>query len=528
MMKRKFLFLVFAAIALVFGTSSKPITFFYENDVHCSVDGYAKMAYLKKQSLKDNPNVRVVSSGDYVQGGGLGALSKGEYIVNVMNAVGYDAVTLGNHEFDYGIPRLKELSGMLDADIVTCNLIDLNTGTRMFAPYKMMKFDDVRIAVVGISTPYSFVSARPSYFQDAEGNMMYSLCAETFYDSIQAVIDQARGEGADYVIAIAHIGDDAFDEINSTEMAQRTRGLDVILDGHAHTVLPARYLKNSEGKEVLVTSTGSNFKYVGKLTLSDKGEFKSELIPAENIPSDPDVLAVINDVKSKYDLLTKRVIGSCEAELNVDDEDGPRQVRYKEMGIGDFCSDAVRGCMNTDVAFMNGGAIRAALHKGDITYDDILTVFPFDNTVATASMTGQQILDMLEFSVYVLPVEFGGFLQVAGLRFDVVMKNDTPVTVDVNKNFSGFLDCPRRVQNVMVEAADGTYSPIDPGKTYSTSALSFLLKEHGDGYGVLDGVAATDTGMIDVDMLESFIVEYLKGVIPAKYGEAEGRINLIY
>lgn len=527
-MKRKFLILALAGMTLVLGTSSKPITFFYENDVHCSVDGYAKLAYLKNQELKDNPDVRVVSSGDYVQGGGLGALSKGEYIVDVMNAVGYDAVTLGNHEFDYGIPRLKELAARLNTDIVSCNLIDLNTGTRMFAPYKMMKFDNARIAVVGISMPYSFVSARPSYFQDAEGNMMYSLCAETFYDSVQSVIDQARGEGADYVIAIAHIGDDAFDEINSSEMAQRTRGIDVILDGHAHSVVPSRYFKNSEGKEVLVTSTGSNLQYVGKLTLSDKGEFAAELIPTENVPSDPDVLAVINDVKSKYDLQTKRVIGHCEAELNVDDEDGPRQVRYKEMGIGDFCADAVRVCMNTDVAFMNGGAIRAALHKGSITYSDILTVFPFDNTVATANMTGQQILDMLEFSVYVLPVEFGGFLQVAGLKFDVVMQNDTPVTVDVNKKFSGFLASPRRVRNVMVEGADGTYSPIDPGKTYTTAALSFLLKEHGDGFDVLNGVPATDTGMIDVDMLESFIVDSLKGVIPAGYGRAEGRINLIY
>lgn len=527
-MKKNLLYLALAALTIIVGTSSKPIIFFYENDVHCSVDGYAKIAYLKNQALKDNPNVRVVSSGDYVQGGGIGASSKGEYIINIINAVGYDALTLGNHEFDYGIARLKELTGMLKADIVDFNLIDLNTGARMFAPYKMMSFDGVKVAVIGISTPYSFVSARPSYFQDAEGNMMYSLCAETFYDSLQAVIDQARGEGATYVIAIAHIGDDAFDEINSTEMSQRTHGLDVILDGHSHSLVPARYLKNNEGKEVLVTSTGAYLQHIGKLTISEDGVFTTEMIPAENVPSDPEVLAVINDAKAKYDLLAKRVIGRCEAELIVDDEDGPRQVREKEMGIGDFCADAVRNYMNTDIAFMNGGAIRAALHKGDITFNDIFTVFPFDNTVATATMTGQQVLDALEFSVYVLPIEFGGFLQVSGLKFDVVMKNDTPVTVDVNKVFSGFNGGPRRIQNVMVENPDGQYVPIELDKNYTAAALSFFLKEHGDGYGVLNGVAASDTGMVDVDMLEAYIVESLKGVIPANYGKAEGRINIIY
>lgn len=524
---KKLTFLAFIASTLLFSTAAKPIIFFYENDVHCSVDGYAKMAYLKNQALKSNPNVVVVSSGDYVQGGGIGAASKGGYIVDIMNAVGYDAVTLGNHEFDYGIPRLKELSGMLKTDIVDFNLIDLKTGGRIFAPYKMMKFGKVKIAVLGISTPYSFVAANPSYFRDENGKMLYSLCSETFYASLQESINEARADGATYVIAIAHIGDDAFDEINSTEMARRTYGLDVILDGHSHSLVPQRYLRNLLNQEVLVTSTGSNFGHIGKLTISPKGVFTTEMIDTADIPEDPIVKAVTDDAKAKYDELAKRVVGKCEADLIVDDEDGPRQVRSKEMGIGDFTSDAVRNFLHTDIGLMNGGSIRAALKKGEITFNDIFTVFPFDNTLATATLTGQQVLDVLEFSVYVLPIEFGGFLQVSGLKFDVNVQTDTPVVVDVNKNFTHFNGGPRRVQNVMVER-NGVYEPIDPAATYTVASMSFFLKEHGDGYAVLDGVPATDTGMRDVDMLEAYLLDNLGGVIPAKYATAEGRINIIY
>lgn len=524
---KKLTFLAFIASTLLLSTAAKPIIFFYENDVHCSVDGYAKMAYLKNQALKKNPNVAVVSSGDYVQGGGIGAASKGGYIVDIMNAVGYDAVTLGNHEFDYGIPRLKELSGMLKTDIVDFNLIDLKTGGRIFAPYKMMKFGKVKIAVLGISTPYSFVAANPSYFRDENGKMLYSLCSETFYASLQESINEARADGATYVIAIAHIGDDAFDEINSTEMARRTYGLDVILDGHSHSLVPQRYLRNLLNQEVLVTSTGSNFGHIGKLTISPKGVFTTEMIDTADIPEDPIVKAVTDDAKAKYDELAKRVVGKCEADLIVDDEDGPRQVRSKEMGIGDFTSDAVRNFLHTDIGLMNGGSIRAALKKGEITFNDIFTVFPFDNTLATATLTGQQVLDVLEFSVYVLPIEFGGFLQVSGLKFDVNVQTDTPVIVDVNKNFTHFNGGPRRVQNVMVER-NGVYEPIDPAATYTVASMSFFLKEHGDGYAVLDGVPATDTGMRDVDMLEAYLLDNLGGVIPAKYATAEGRINIIY
>lgn len=512
------------------GTSEQDIVILFDNDVHCAVDGYSRMATLRKEYKAEGNGVLTLSAGDFIQGGSLGAASKGKYIIDIMNQVGYDAVTLGNHEFDYGIPRLNELASEFNTPIVCCNLKDLATDKLMFEPYRIFSFGKTDIAVVGIATPYSFISSTPSYFQNDKGEYVYSLCADCFYETVQSVVDDARNAGAEYVITVTHLGDDAFDEINSQRMIANTHGIDAVLDGHSHSTVPARYLRNDKGEETLMTSTGSSFATIGKVTISAKGEFKSELLPVKDIDrSDAAVEAVIARVREEYESRAMRKIGICEALLPVADEDGPRAVRYREMGIGNFCTDAIRESLRTDIAVLGGGSIRAKLAEGDVTFNDIFTVFPFGNTVATASMTGQQILDLLEFSVYVLPVEFGGFLQVSGLKFDVDVQTDSPCAVDVNKSFDHFTGPERRVRNVQVMSADGSYSPIDTGRSYSVAGSAYLLISHGDGFNVIPSeVKVTDTGMIDVDLLEKYIVENLSGKIPERYSLPEGRINIVY
>lgn len=506
--------------------AQQPIVILYDNDVHCTVDGYPYMAALKKQMLAQTPNVLLTSAGDYVQGGSLGAASKGGYIVELMNAVGYDVVTLGNHEFDYGMPRLGELSKMLEADVVDCNLYDLRTGETIFEPYRMYSFGDVDLAVVGVSTPYSFTSSLPSYFQDEEGNMLYSLCAFNFYDVVQHTVDEAREAGAEYVIVIAHLGDDEVaTEINSWELAARTSGIDAILDGHSHSTVPSRSLKNKAGKEVIVSSTGEYFNNVGCLTISPDGSLTTKLIPRDSIGApDSQVAAVVSKVQDEYSLLGKRPIGSSESDLVLAIGDMPRAVRLQETGLGDFCVDAIRDAMGTDIAIMGGGSVRAAIKKGQLTFNDIFTVFPFGNSVAVGEITGRQLVDVLEFSVYALPIEFGGFLQVSGLKFDVDLSVDSPVTTDSGMIFTGFSGEKRRISNVMVGTDERGYSPIDLDKSYTISGLSFLLKEHGDGYAVLEGVEVSDTGVADIQVLEKYITETLGGVIPARYAEPQGRI----
>lgn len=528
----------FSASVLLFGCSPRhftqtadrnhPIVILYDNDVHCHVDGYPCIAALKKQELLQTPNVLLVSSGDFVQGGSLGAASKGGYIVEIMNAVGYDAVTLGNHEFDYGMTRLSELSKALDAEIVDCNLISLATGDLMYAPYKIFRFGEVSVAVLGVSTPYSFVSSRPSYFRDADGNMLYSLCSFNIYDVVQHYTDAARAEGADYVVAIAHLGDDKVaTEINSWELASRTSGIDVILDGHSHSTVPQRHIRNKAGEDVLVSQTGEYFNNVGCLTIGTDGSLKTGLIARESIanPSE-EVSAVIDKINEEYGIQGRRPIGLSEAELPLAIGDMPRACRFEETGLGDFCVDAIRDAMGTEIAIMGGGSVRAPIHKGELSFNDIFAVFPFGNTVATGEISGRQLLDVLEFSVYALPVEYGGFLQVSGLKFDVDTTIDSPVTTDSGMVFTGFTGERRRVSNVSVQSSDGSFQPLDPDRMYTVSALSFLLKEHGDGYAVLEGTKVTDTGTADVQVLESFITGTLGGVIPASYAEPQGRITI--
>lgn len=510
------------------GGNDLPIVVLYENDVHCYVDGYAKLSALKRETLGKTPYVSVVSAGDYIQGGTLGAASKGEYIIDIINTVGYEALTIGNHEFDYGVDRLRELTGKLNTDIICCNLYDLRTGKLMYAPYKMVTYGKTKVAFLGVATPYSFVSARPVYFEDENGNKLYNLCAENFYENIQSSVDKARSEGADYVIAVTHLGVDAFDEINSERMIPMVSGIDVVLDGHSHSVIPGKYLKDAKGREVLLTSTGSYFENIGRLTLSG-GKFRSELIPTSGYKlADTGVQEVIASAKASYAEQGGKVIGRSLVTMVTDDEDGPRAVRFKEMPLGDFCTDAIRSYMGTEICLMGGGSLRAPITEGTLTYNDIFKLFPFGNTIATGTLTGRQIVDALEFSVYVLPVEFGGFLQVSGLSFDVDCRVDSPCTVDVNKVFTGFDGPQRRVSNVRFESAPGVFEPIDLDRSYTVCGTNFLLQEYGDGYDVLKGSRFTDTGLVDRDVLLSYIQEVAGGVIPATYDKPAGRITLHY
>ena len=359
------------------GNTTSDIVILYDNDVHCSVDGYAEMAACKAEQLKRTPNVALVSAGDFVQGGSLGAASRGGYIVDIMNAVGYDFVTLGNHEFDYAIPRMTELMDMLSATVLCCNLIDLKADRRMYKPYAIKDFGGTKVAFVGGATPYSFNSSTPAYFQDDKGNYIYSLCAENYYDNFQNFVDDARAQGADYVVALTHLGDDvSYDPINSQTLAANTRGIDAILDGHSHSLVPARTLKNKDGKDVLYSQTGAHFDNIGVLTITPDGKFSTKLVPVKDYGrKDPEVQAVIDAKKKEYAALGARKIGHSEVMLPAKDENGDWLVRKYETSLGDLCADAFRITLGTDIAMLGGGSIRKDLTAGDIRYDDIFNVF---------------------------------------------------------------------------------------------------------------------------------------------------------
>lgn len=506
----------------------KDIVILYDNDVHCAVDGYAKMAALKNDMLKNDIYLALASSGDFVQGGSLGAISKGGYMIDVINKVGYDVVTLGNHEFDYGIPRLKELVAKLTATTVVCNLYDLTTDSRMFAPYRMFDFGDTPVAVIGVATPYSFISSTPAYFQNEDGEYIYSLCADNLYDVVQNMVDDARQQGAEYVVVISHLGCDVgFDPINSLTLIANTDGIDVVLDGHSHTVMERQEVDNKSGQKTVLTSTGSHFDNIGCLTIGKDGTITTKLLDMKEYDkADPAVAAVIDSVKNEYKIMGSRVIGHSDAFLSAKQANGEWIVRNNTSGIGDFLADAFRTVLGADIAVMGGGSIRSNMKDGEITFNDIYSVFPFENTAGVATMSGQKVLDMLEFSVSASPVDFGGFLHPSGITFDVDNSIESPVVVDVNKIFQYIDKGERRISNVKVlDAKSGEYLPIDPDATYTVAGSTYLLKSNGDGYALLNGVPVNDVGALDTQIVEQYIREYLGGNIPSRYAQPENRIR---
>lgn len=519
------------------GTSSasKPsayasIVIIHENDVHCSVDGYANVAALRTEKLKETPYVTLTSSGDFVQGGSLGAASKGGDIVEIMNAVGYDLVTLGNHEFDFGIPRLKELTSRLNAKTLCCNLIDLKAGKRMFDPYAIVDYGGRKVAYIGVATPYSFNSSTPAYFQDDEGNYVYSLCADTFYDNVQNFIDDVRAQGADFVVALTHLGDDVeYDPINAHTLAANTSGINVILDGHSHNPVGFLALKGKDGKPVIYSQTGPHLEYVGVVTISPEGDISSQLIPMKEFPpEDPKVEAVIKQKKQDYAVRGARKIGFSEMQMPAKDADGDWLVRASETSLGDFCADAFRIFLGTDIAFLGGGSIRADLPAGDVTYDTIFNVFPFNNRVCTATLTGAQLLDVLEFGVAAYPTDFGGFLHVSGMTYTFDPSVESPVVFDINKAFVRIDPGQRRIRDVKIlNKESGRYEKLVPDRSYTVGGTSYLLMDAGDGYEMLKG-AGHETGGVDVEVLERFIIDHLHGNIrSAQYGKPDARIIVI-
>lgn len=262
------------------------IVILYTNDVHCRVDeqiGYAGLALYKQQAETETPYVALVDAGDAIQGAPIGTLSEGEYLTDLMNYVGYDVAVPGNHEFDYGVPRFLELANKLECGYYSCNFMDLRTGKTVFEPCKMEEYGDVQVAFLGITTPESFSKSSPRYFQDEAGNFIYGFCEDdtgnALYTQVQNAVDQARAEGADYVIAVGHLGENGVTPYWSSDaVVAATHGIDAVIDGHSHETVAAKILKNKKGNEVLISQTGTQLENIGKMTIQEDGSITAELI----------------------------------------------------------------------------------------------------------------------------------------------------------------------------------------------------------------------------------------------------------
>ena len=513
--------------AVVFAKDSETIVILYENDVHCAVEGYSKLVAMKNELKSEYEYVGVVSSGDFVQGGTLGAVSKGEYIVELMNLVGYDAIAPGNHEFDYTISRLTELYELSETKYISCNFAKIGEEKTYFEPYTIVSYGDVDIAYIGIITPETITSARPSQFRNENGEIIYTFNESRLYELVQESIDEATEDGADYVIALSHIGYDESGELNDvTDVIENTEGLDVVLDAHSHSVIEEKIVKDKSGDDVLLSSTGTGFENIGKLTIAN-GEFDTELVKTETYTkTDADVDAYIAEINESYAELGNRKIGESKVELITHNEEGVRLVRTAETNLGNLCSDALFFVTNADVSYVNGGGLRAPIKSGDMTFNDIYSVFPFNNRIVTAEITGQVLLDMLEMSMISYPQEDGAFPHMSGITFSVNKSIPSSIKVDENGFFTK-VDGDYRVYDVKVlDKESGIYKALELDKKYILAAADYYILNFGSGMSMFkDAKVVESEGMLDVEVLERYITDNLNGVIGEEYKDVLNRIT---
>ena len=540
------------AAAKAEGEEAKDIVILYTNDVHCGINdsiGYEGLARVKAAYEAVGKEVILVDCGDSVQGDVIGTLSKGEAIVELMNEVGYDVAVIGNHEFDYGMEQFNKNVSLAKFQYICCNFLN-DKGEAVLKPYTIVEAAGKKIGFIGIDTPESFTKSTPVYFQDGEGNYIFSFCegnnGQDLYDKVQETVDAVRAEGVDYVIAVAHLGIDYQSAPwMSTDVITNTTGIDVVLDGHSHSVIAGDAVKNKDGNDVILTSTGTKLANIGIFTITGEGKTSTMLLDSDAIKFMSAVGALTEDngageavaaALAKNEKLVNTVVAKTSVTLTTTDpvavdEKGKaiRIVRNQETNLGDLCADAYRAMGNTDIAFVNGGGIRANIEEGDITYGQIIKVHPFGNALCTVEATGQEILDALEFSVCNLPGESGGFLHVSGLKFTVDMNVDSTVVKSEKKEFVEVAG-ERRVRDVEVLQEDGTYAPIDPNKTYTLASHNYMLRDEGDGYTMFsDNNFLTEDTMLDNQVLITYIKDVLGGTVGSEYVDpyGQGRITII-
>ncbi len=491
--------------------SPRSIVVVYENDAHCQMNGYAKFAGLR-DAIADTADVLTVSSGDFLQGGAMGSISRGGYVVTLMNAAGYDVVTLGNHELDYKIPRLIELSDSLKTPITCANLVQKGTSTPLFKPYVLKQVGTKKIAFVGVLTPQTLVGE--SYaFTDDSLKTLYDIPAKDIFILVQSAVDDARIAGADYVILLSHLG--LVPPVSSIDVIQNTSGIDAVLDGHSHSVVYEEFVLNSKGDSILVSQTGTKFQNVGVLDITRNGKFHSRLIPMDS------VVAVNQKVAAAHDSLQaltaadlQKVVSNTKFELTINGDDGKRLVRKGETNLGDLAADAMRFAVGAQIGIENGGSVRVTIPAGPVKYQDILNVMPFANGMCLIRATGRQIKDALAQGASKLPEESGGFLQVSGLRYTIIVDAKIGETPRV------------RIENVQVETEKG-FVAIDENALYTVGLSSYVAYEGGEITAFRESEIVMDKVMTDSDAMVKFL-NSLGAEIPETYRKPQGRIVVKY
>lgn len=460
------------------GPVQTKLTIIHTNDAHSRTGAQAYIAALAKDLRAKGENVLVLSAGDELHGQPLATLPRGESIVTIMNAVGYDAMTPGNHDFNYGSRRLFELASKMQYPLLAANVRHLFAGQNSaFAPYIVKEFDGVKVGIFGLATPETVTKTNPSNVD----TLIFDRPVQVA-DRVAATLKQ--DEGCDVVISLAHLGLDesTIDDERSTAIAG-VRFVDVVIDGHSHTQLDNGMVTESGA---LIAQTGSYAENIGivELTVAD-GKVTSKsarLVKPEEAGVKPDqaVLDIIARLEAANEEITSEVVGTATVNLEGEREN----VRTRETNLGNLITDSIIDATGADIALMNGGNIRATIPAGTITKGDVLTVLPFGNYVVVKQLSGAAILEAIEHGLKEAPVTNPGFPHVAGIS----------VTYDAS----------RPVGSRVVEAVLATGEEIDPNKTYSFATNDFLA-EGGDGYEMI----GAGTSYVIYGSMEDIFMAYL-------------------
>lgn len=537
-MKKRFLIMIILLFTLctVVGCKNakniEEVTILYTNDIHTYINGditYSDVATLKTTYK----NVLLLDAGDHTQGTAYGSMDEGQTIVELMNKTGYDAATLGNHEFDYGMDGCMQTIKNAQYKYLSCNFyyIENNKNTKtVLDNYYIFEVGGLKIAIIGITTPETFTSSTPAYFQDDNGNYIYGISGgedgKELYDDVQSSIDSASKQ-ADVIIALGHLGDDkSSSPWRSEDVIANTEGLDAFIDGHSHSTVPMKEVMDKSGNKVVLTQTGEYFNTVGEMKIVDE-KITTKLLTSEDISN----IVPYNKVKEVEDNWIKQIdtklgekIGKSNVIFNNYDGEGNRLVRKQETNTGDFTADALFYLFDNmgndvDIAFMNGGGIRNKEVAGDLTYKTCKEIHTFNNVACLQKVTGQQILDALEWGSRSVGVdENGGFLQVSGLTYKI----NTSISETIQKDEKGvWVGGPigeYRVYDVKVyNKKTACYEDLDVKQTYNLAGYNYTLRDLGDGYAMFDGaVNILDYVMEDYMVLANYIKGFENGIIESQ------------
>lgn len=555
---------VFVVCLFLLRDQSEEIVVYYTNDIHSYINNHLDeelgLSYSKVAALKSSTkNAVLVDAGDHLQGTAYGGMDNGATIIQLMNASGYDAATLGNHEFDYGMAGCLAAIEAAEYPYVSCNFrheTDGVPGELVLDNFVMLDVAGKKIAFVGITTPETITSCSPAYYQDENGNYIYGVDSgvdgSALYAAVQTAIDEAKAAGADYVIALGHLGvDTSSGPWTSNATIVNTTGLDAFIDGHSHTTNEMETVTDKAGNTVVLTQTGSYLNAVGKMTIGTDGTITTELLSAEDLSEltpDAQVAELEDNWIAEVDALLGEVIGYAEVTFDNYDADGNRLVRRQGTNSGDFSADALYYLfdemgIDVDVAVMNGGGIRNEAITGELTYLSCKEIHTFGNVACLLRVTGQQILDALEWGSKGITAdgsgENGSLLHVSGLKYTLDLTRDSTVQADEKDVWIGPPTNGYRVRDVFVmNRESGEYEPLDLNAEYNLAGYNYTLRDLGGGFAMLNGAVnvldyVAEDYMVLANYIQSFPIDETTGLptIEAESGYAEtggsGRITVL-